>query len=247
MNPFRIATRIKKLLNTNTIVVYTMGKVGSTSVEKSLPNTFHTHTLYGNPPSKPAQIRRFGKLKFILRRFTVYPAKRILLRLNKEIKIVTFYRDSKDRNPSMFMQDLPFWLSAYISDNNVAIREEDPDLLLTAYKDSFPHDYPSFWIRHELGKFTGIDYHELSLGSKNFRIIKNGRYSVFIGRTESLDDCLPALSDFLGIQIKDKMQRTNRGEAKWYASIYKDFLRKISNDSSISFDNEFRKSNGYIP
>jgi len=237
--------RLNRLLNEQFIMVYTMGKVGSTSVEDCLKNAYHTHTLYGCPPSPQFHIQKYGKLWFLLRRYTIYPLKRAMIRTRRRVKIITFYRDPKDRNPSMFMQDLPFFLSSYICDYGISTREENPELLLSAYKQTFPHDYPAMWVHKELARFTGIAPKDLMLGNGNYHIIHQGRYSVFIGRTEALFECLPHLAEFLDMPQLTELAHSNRSTAKWYAPIYKNFIYALRADPNIEYAEEFRIVNGY--
>jgi hypothetical protein len=145
----------------------------------------------------------------------------------------------------MFMQDLPFWLSAYTGGPEVSTRDEDPLLLVSAYKHVFPHDYPMQWVKDELARFTGITSADLALGRANHRVLHKGKYSVFIGRTEALAQCLPALSDYLGIPELSAKYGSNRGSRKWYAPIYAEFLEALKTDEQIAYSPAFRSANGF--
>ena len=90
---------IRQIWNKDIILIYNMGKVGSSSIEAQVPNAFHTHTLYGKPPSRPYHELKFGKAIMFLRKITIYPAKRFLFRRAKTVKIVTFIRRPEERNP----------------------------------------------------------------------------------------------------------------------------------------------------
>ena len=237
---------LHQLFDEQMVLVYTMGKVGSSAVEDWLGHAFHTHTLYGHPPSPPFHIRKYGKIGFLVRRYTVYPLKRAMIRARPRVKIVTFFRDPRDRNPSMFMHDLPFWLTNYICDHGVPSRVEDSEFLLTAYKKVFPHDYPGLWVRNELSRFTGIATEDLWLGNDDYRIVTQGRYSVFIGRAEKLTECLATMAEFLDIPQRAHLARINRGAAKWYAPLYRDFLQSLRADASIDYAEDFRRANGYV-
>lgn len=240
----RIINRSKLFSKGDLVLIYTMGKVGSTSIEARLPNGFHTHTLYGFPPSPHHHMQKFGRLGFAVRRFSVYPIKRAILRRNKKLRIVTFYRDPQTRNPSMFMQDLPFWLSRYLVRVQEANRSEAPDLLMEAYRTEFPHDYPQDWVRKELSPFSKIPAEKLMLGQEDYKIVEKGKYSVFVGRMENMDAYTDALFDFLGLP-SGSLEAVNRGDRKWYAPLYSDFRNELKSRSDITYSEEFRKANGY--
>ena len=118
----------------NPILIYTMGKVGSSMIERQLPNAYHCHTLYGNPPCPPYLIFKFGKVINFIRKLAVYPLKRIILRNRKKLKIVTLYRDPLTRNPSMMFQDLHFWIADYLLSKPNFNRESNSTMLLDIFK-----------------------------------------------------------------------------------------------------------------
>jgi len=222
-----------------------MGKVGSTAVQEHIGASFHTHTLYGRPPSPAFHKWKYGRLGMALRRITVYPLKRALIRSRSRIRIVTFYRDPKKRNPSMFMHDLPFWLVEYIDHSGVSTRQEDAEFLVSAYDQVFPHDYPMEWIENELARFMGVPAKDLMLGSTNYRIVEKGRYSVFVGRMEALPEIIGNLTEFLGVAGNVSVLPANRGVSKWYGPIYRAFLEHLESRTDIEYSEEFRALNGY--
>jgi hypothetical protein len=246
MNRIRqLVAAARRLRDERFTMVYTMGKVGSTAIERRLDAAYHTHTLYGRPPCPPYHLYKFGAFKVWLRRFGVYPLKRALLRLRPFVRIVTFYRDPKGRNPSMFMQDLPYWLTydaAVVG--GASSREEAGDYLVEAYRRVFPHDYPMYWVQHELARFTGIAPEELMLGDAAFKVVRRGRYAVFIGRIESLSECLDELSEFAGRTLTD-VGETNRGARKWYGPLYQPFVDGLRDNPDIEYSPGFRRANGY--
>lgn len=239
--------RLSGILGSETVIVYTMGKVGSTAVETNLDGAFHTHTLYGFPPSPPYHRLKFGRWRMALRRWTVYPLKRFLLRRRTRIRIITFYRDPKQRNPSMFMQDLPYWLTDYLLGTDARLglnRAEAPDLLVDAYRAIFPHDYPAQWVARELACFSGIPASRLALGDADHKVIEHENVAIFIGRAERMDACEAPLAAFLG-RATIKISATNRGEGKWYAPIYSSFQAQLAGCRDIDYCEEFRRANGY--
>jgi len=238
-------SEIRRWTREEAVFVFTMGKVGSTALETHLHPAVHTHSLYGNPVCPPAQRYKYGRLGACLQRSLLQPLKRFGLRRRAHIRIVTFYRDPKERNPAMFMQDLPFWLTAYIARYKPAMRCEDPDFLVSAYKEIFPHDFPMIWVRDELARFTGIAPDELMLGEADHRILRRGRYSVFLGRSEALDRCRGALAEFLDRPEFGEVDSANRGNNKWYGPLYAAFLESLRRRDDIPYAEAFRRANGY--
>lgn len=102
----RIKNKLNYYLNSENIIIYQMGKVGSTSLEKSLPNSFHTHTLYAKEPNPLST--SFYKSSFVLK--TRYFLIRNLIKRRRKIKIISVVRHPLERNFSMFFHDLPEWL-----------------------------------------------------------------------------------------------------------------------------------------
>lgn len=240
--------RLLHFLSGDLVMVYTMGKVGSTAVEANLASAFHTHTLYGLPPSPPYHRLKYGRFRVALRRLFLYPAKRFVLRRRKSIKIITFYRDPKTRNPSMFFQDLPFWLTEFYlrsgaADPNVN-RAEAQELLPEAYKAIFPHEYPATWVERELAPFTGVGAEELALGRADYKVVDRGKIAIFIGRAEAMTACAKPLAEFLGLDSLE-MRESNRGLGKWYAPVYRVFQSQLSKREDIDYCETFRRANGY--
>jgi hypothetical protein len=235
----------REYLDAKSVLVYTMGKVGSSSVERALPSAIHTHTLYGFPPCEEYHLQKYGRVGFALRRALTYPAKRAVLRRRGRIDIVTFYRDPRHRNPSMFMQDLPFWLTKFLRGKTAVARNPSATLLLDAYRAVFPHDYPLQWVRRELGRFTSVSTPDLSLGSDDFRITEAGKLRVFIGRAERIDQCAAPLGEFLGLDTPMQVGRVNEGRNKWYSPLYETFLSQLERESDIPYSPKFRELNGY--
>src|SRR5690606_28636264 len=148
--------RIFSASSSNAVLVYQMGKVGSSSISESLSKSAHMHTLYGNPPCKvllDMERRGIWKLLGIIYDFL----RRTTIRFRREVKIITVIRDPIERNVSMFFQDFPFWYIAYRKDNQSVSRFSDSSLIEDMYEDVFPHSYVDSWFDKEIKRLTGID------------------------------------------------------------------------------------------
>lgn len=223
---------VTRYTDADSIFLYQMGKVGSSSMEASLKNTVHFHNLYNNPPNPPHLRLSYplgpDRMKYILGLFL----KRKLLSYRKDpIKIISPVRCPFERNVSMFFQALPFWLSEYFSGfgnkrkahNN---RQEGIEVLWHCFKENFNHEYPINWFEKEVGRFTGIDFYNQPFDkSVGFKIYRKSKFQVLVLSSKLINRSEGIISDFSGQGLEIK--KINSGEAKWYANSYKDFKREF--------------------
>lgn len=203
------------------LLVYTMGKVASTTISESLMASriqcYDIHTM--RKESLVLQMKKhaenntipnnhIGRSIDIFRRF----------QNSKKIKIITCVRDSFSRNISAIFQNLP---------------EKDYTLseLQEIIENSVP-DAPGSWLRRELLATTGINIlgKPFDIDAK-YGIFSDDRFEVLVMRVDLDNDKKQQLiSDFVG----EKITLINKNEAqnKWYKSLYKDFFDKgkLSND-----------------
>lgn len=204
------------------ILIYQMGKVGSTSLENSLPESLHFHTLYGNSPCRPhLKQRRRG----IIRTFEGFVSdftKRIAIRLRKEVKIVSIVREPFSRDISMFFQDLPYWMCEHIGKINLDTRAEGFDILIDSFNDSYDWKYALTWFDKEVKRLTKIDVYKHEFDKKTgISLIRKGKYQLLLVKMESLNNNTEVLSSFT--KAKLQLTDTNRAQNKWYAPIYRSF------------------------
>ena len=212
---------VSQLKAPDTLFIYQMGKVGSTALERALPNAVHMHSLFQNPPCPARQALSGGRLSGLRRRLSD-AAKFRVIRSRPNTKIISLVREPLDRNIAMFFQDLHFWLSAYIEKYPHRMRDEGQELLVDAFNELFPHDYPCTWFDREVKQLTGIDVFEHPFDrSEGYSIITNGPYELFVLRVDQLSALLPEVSDFVGFEVV--LPQANRGDAKWYADAYRQF------------------------
>ena len=219
------ASRINKYLDENAILIYQMGKVGSTTLENSLPNALHTHSLFDQHPCPVIKILKHNsilkKIKIKRRANKVLT----LLRKRKKIKIITMLRDPFEKNRSHYLQDLHLWLSyrhLYTKAGKDSVREEGNRVIHDTFDQCFNHDLVLNWFDNEILPFTKIDIlNEAFDKDAGYSIIKKGKYEIFVYKLEKVKDILQPLSEFCGTNIV--LTSTNRGDQKWYSSIYQDF------------------------
>lgn len=205
------------------ILVYQMGKVGSTSLQAMIPGSLHLHNLYDNHPCPPRRDRHVAGRWQRLGRGTSQAIRRLAIRRRRCIRIITLVRDPYQRNVSMFFQNLPHWLAAF-DDGRHSNRTGSADLVARAFNEAFNHDYVAEWFDRELRRFTGIDVYGIAMdpGQAHARVTSR-RFDVLLLRFERLAECTAALGEFLGTPVH--LVHRNAGSDKWYASVYDEFRR----------------------
>jgi hypothetical protein len=231
---------IKKYSDEKNILVYQMGKVGSSSLERSLPGSIHKHSFFGNPPNPTDYyLRNNTQLKLITSRlkdiFKVF-----LIKRRKTVKIICPIRPALSRNISMYFQALPFWLADYQTGYYSKSFERDGrkdglEILFDSFNKNFPHSYPDDWFSTELMKLSGIDV--LTDVEKNgfnngYHIYKNGKYEVLVIRADLLSKKVNVLNNFTGENIQ--IENTNVSSNKWYSAPYSLFKQNYEMESTIS-------------
>jgi hypothetical protein len=205
------------------ILIYQMGKVGSTSLEETIPGSIHVHSLYGNWPCHVFfEQRRKGIWRKI--RGAAYDAfRRIALHRRKKIRIITLVRDVHTRNVSMYFQNLQHWLYKYAEKYKYDNRFESMQNLYDAFEKVFDHDYALEWFDKEIKNFTGIDIfkHEFDK-EKGWLRIDEGKYDILIIKLEKLNELWNVVEDYAGVQLE--LKTVNNSEDKWYNSVYKKFV-----------------------
>jgi hypothetical protein len=206
------------------ILIYQMGKVGSTSLEQTIPGSIHFHTLYNNRPcyifarqKRNTPVKKIkGKLYDGLRRAAI--------KSRKKIKIITLVRDPYARNVSSFFQDFAYWMYEYACQTTESQRTHvNEGLIHTVYNDLFTHTYALNWFDDEFKKLTGVDVYKHTFDKEaGFSIIKQGKYEILVLKLEKMKTNRQAVEQFTGLKLE--LKNTNTASAKWYGDIYTDFI-----------------------
>lgn len=220
------------------ILIYQMGKVGSTTVWQSLLHAYeeigiqvlirHAHALTDfdflrqkvlqerpNPSSSLNSLAEYEKLrKYIDEDKTVH------------WNVVSLVRDPIARNIGTFFQNLseliPDWRQRY-ADGQLSNDELQQWLIRT----STISDIPEQWFDQQVKQLPalGIDvYAENFPHEAGYKIYPgNSRASLLLLRLENLNDCAArAMHEFLGLD-GFSLHNANLGEEKEYAEIYRAF------------------------
>jgi hypothetical protein len=215
--------------NENRILIYQMGKVGSTSLSRALGDrAIQIHNFYPNnepwaqrPHYRLGLARRLGHGLF-------YRAIRRGARRRRSLKIITLVRDPIARNISMYFEDLHYRLAYYFTEvkPNVS-RRADIDVLSDCFKETFGHRYPLEWFDREFKRLTGVDVYEHAFDRKTgYAKIEEGPTSVLILQVERLKDNWSVVEEFCGLRLP--WREDNLAARKWYAAPYSEFVSKFS-------------------
>lgn len=223
-----------KYLKNDFVLIYQMGKVGSTSIEEGFAHSANIHTLYSNYPCQYNHKAKVIGIKKWVRQRASQIIKRWVLRCKIDLKIVTLVRNPVERNVSMFFQDLPFWYcQSYASTTKKFGKDEGGEVVAKIFIDEFNHEYPVEWFDKEIRRFTGIDVIQERLKSNTIgpSMHKKGRFSVLVMDLTKMDidQVEKELQNFTGMAVN--IRKTNDGVKKWYGCIYqnnKEILRNAA-------------------
>jgi len=213
-------------MKSDTVFIYQMGKVGSTTIEGSVSGSVNVHDFYGNYVCPPrAALLGFG-LKEKIGRYVL----RIAISLRRNIKIITIDRDDAERNVSMYLQDFPFWYVYGIKHGVIRNKDEGEDVIERVFDQCFDHNYPANWRKNEFERLTEVDLN-LYRSLENYIVINKKRFNILYIKMSFLNssEINSILTDFCGKKIT--LVDHNRGGKKWYSNIYeshKDALLEIA-------------------
>lgn len=225
----------------NPVVVYQMGKVGSSTIVASLHALplqrpiYHVHTLI----SEGIRDRRRKYEKMFkhgapvdLRRASHLHASQYLSRRIKrgayggKWKVVSLVRDPVAMNVSSFFQIIDYYIPDFFSrlaDGRLSI-EDGIDIFLK----ECDHDNALIWFDMELKSTFGVDVFATPFStSKGYGIYLGDNADVLVLRLESVDACAElAFRDFLGVE-DFKLVPANVSEGKSYFAAYNAFKEKL--------------------
>lgn len=230
------------LFSEEQIIVYQMGKVGSSSIYKSLKNNglnvihahhFGDHDVF-NFYKNTDDFFCFYPIGKRIRHFISSKVKLYLLKKNKKVKIITCVRDLEKVLISRYMQDLHLRLVSYhkkqvvykdlkiLTDEVINNIEIDIDL-----------DYFLNWFDVELKNNFGVDVYDVEYDT-NAGVgvtFKTEKPLLVLNMSKVDEDVLSSsLSDFIDSSCKIKITNSNVSSNKWYSEIQ----RIIRNDYRMS-------------
>lgn len=232
------------------LLIYQMGKVGSSTIRQTLALSkiempiYHVHYLSKNRvETLEKQRRKYFRTEKqdILKRPWLYQflRKELIDKFDgQKWKIISLTRDPVARNLSSFFENLEF---EQIGENNnfniksdyykidpIIVTANNLDELTPFFFERLNHNSPLVFFDSEIKTVFGIDIYSSEFPkSKGYKIYSGERADLLIIRLEDLNGCIhQALNEFLSLD-EINLVNTNIGGEKEYAGIYSKFKNYI--------------------
>ncbi|MDC8005764.1 putative capsular polysaccharide synthesis family protein [Aureisphaera galaxeae] len=216
-----LTERINLLFSKDIILVYTMGKVGSTSIYYSLKRKFKGRVLFTHRMIEK-NIEAYNKA-FIKNNIKPHRSKvgELVLKkmASKNIKIISLVREPIGRNISDFFQDLPVYLK-----NHRMIDGMEPSDIHSQFLQNYPHKIPLRWFDEEFKETTGIDVFNTPFNKEEkYIVLKEGNVEALVLRVDLDDEKKEKIiGEFLEID-HFHLERRNTASSKPYSQAYNSF------------------------
>jgi hypothetical protein len=198
------------------VLVYQMGKVGSSSIGKSLDDTY---------PGISVNAHDFfhGHHNWLVRRLY-----RAVMEEGAPLDIVSSIREPIGRNVSAFFENYERDTGVEYRDSNLSVQELR-DLFLANYR----HDLPLSWFEDHIESKFGIDVYASPFPQSGHATYASGRFRLLIVKVEIPDaEKERAIGEFLQLGSFDLI-RANVGDQKMYADQYRAFKREVRLPSDL--------------
>ncbi len=238
---WRLQVRLAELRGRESIVVYQMGKVGSSTIVASLRalqrkmKIHHVHTLTTKgiadaeaiyrQISRDVQVSTSTRSRHLLS--SHYLRNRMKRRLHgKKWQVISLVREPISRNVSSFFQVIDQPLPNFMTRYNAG--ELDIEHVSNVFLDKFDHEHVLQWFEKELQPALGIDVYASEFPKdKGYQIYQGDNCELLLLKLEKLNECADeAFHDFLGID-NFKLVKTNVAESKEYAAAYQQFKEHL--------------------
>ena len=225
-----------KVLNfeNHPIIILTPGKVGSSSVYKTIKegtdySVFHIHRFSqkGIEESKKSHLNSDRK-SLPLHLIVSDLLSKKLLNYKKDVRIIVIVREPITREISSFFQNTEMF-KTLIEDKNLNIdNEKAKKLLLARLKTDFCKEIEE-WFDLEINGNFGVDvFTEDFNNEKKYTIIKHDEVSILFLRMEDLNEIFSiAIGEFLNLKPSLQLKKSNISDVKHYAETYKKVKNSI--------------------
>lgn len=252
------STFFKKSKSTGTpIIIYTDGKVGSTTFQKSLENAnrtvFHIHRLnatYLQGFQKSVLLHYFNKKNVSPHTYRTLLWKPLWVKKNiiskQKVKYFTAWRDPISKNISSYFQ----WLRMAETEDeyhftsfnftpflDMKVKKNNLQPLMDYFLEKFDHFHHEKWIKEEWIDNLGFNYLQEPFPlEQGYQVVKlpNQNAEIFITNLENYknENVMTAMQNYFEID-QFEILHANSAEDKNIGIVYKKFMQEII------FDEEF--------
>lgn len=220
------------------LLIYQMGKVGSSSIRRSIRSLdtdfapYHLHYMSG-----------IGYMKQLCRRQTIPLQDHILASIycrklvkefrktGRRLKVISLVREPIAKNISQFFQniDVVYPDFGYQEKLKTMSMKELTDDSIAFFIANFVHKDPLVWFDVEMKPFFDLDVYQTPFDhERGYQIYENARCKALVVRLENLGQCIrTAMSEFIGLD-NFELVNENIGSGKYYADVYKEMKRCIN-------------------
>ena len=234
LNDIRLRARLY-LTNQTPILVYQMGKVGSSSISKSLKNSgiksfFHLHYLlkakdledriFFDAASPQLPNLRFSRITQERKGRFLYEN---LIIKKKPVKVISLTREPIGRNVSAFFQTFERETGKKYEESNFSVQE-----LTEIFLDFYPHSIPLNWFDNQIKTCLGIDVYEYPFPKEQgFLSINKDNIDLLLLKSEIPNNIKEkAIAEFLDMK-EFKIVNANVGADKNYSNMYEAFKQSL--------------------
>ena len=228
----------------NALIVFQMGKVGSSTMVRSLKNADNQFNIYQIHVLTPEWIKIVekqykdaskihGKALIDEHLLASMYLRKIIdkKKVTKKFKVITLIRDPIARNVSSFFQAFPIYFPKEARQFKIDKTkfEDNLDLLINLFLNKFErHKVPLLWFDVHMKPSFGIDVYESEFDtSKGYKIYQGKTADLLLFRLEDLNKCAQkAFKEFLNID-NFELEYANISKEKEYGYAYGQFKSKI--------------------
>lgn len=227
------------------VIVYTMGKVGSTAIEEAirraeLPySVYQAHSLVGERLQKWKE-QYVCEGQYTSRARHLWMAKALRRRLGEPLdgkwRVITGTREPISHVVSQFFQVVDRRYPEVL-DGEGHIREEKALERLQSKIEDFDErtNFVCSWFDRELKPIFGVDLYEEPFDHEaGYTIVEGPEVKVLVYRVEDLRRCFaPALQEFFGLEAPLKPARANASRDKDYHETYERVKQRLSFEEEV--------------
>ncbi|MDY8138864.1 putative capsular polysaccharide synthesis family protein [Aquimarina sp. 2201CG5-10] len=219
--------QLKRIKNVEPILVFTMAKVGSSSVYSSLKRctnipTFHIHSLDEEEANRNIKLC-FDHGVYPGSRTPVFLINKEVIEKNKPYKIISLFRNPIERNISAFFEAFQYHTGSSIRNYTGSILD-----LEKIYHKRLLHFYPIEWYDKQFKDGTGINVFDLPFDKEKGYLITKYKDTELLLINSSLNDKIKetTIRDFCRVEHFE-LKNINVTEKSNVSLLYTEFKNKI--------------------